>query len=516
MMNASLIPIWLTDVVGSILMIVFAFLSFGLCLELKKKDPNNIIVTYLLWVCLALFVFAISRSAGHLLKQIFLLSNRPDLWTAIQPFSGATNTFTFIVVASVTLFFERTWAIYGTILRDRQALQNAHEELLYLNQNLEQLVDKRTEALVLSEQKYRRIFEVSKDMILVARKNGQIVNLNPAGRNMLGFDAADTKDNVDGLAFQDFLSGPADWDAILRQIEARGFISSEELDLILRDGTRRRMLLSGSLAKSTSEEGETIHFLIKDIEQRRLLQKQMAQADKLASIGELSSGIAHEINNPLGIILGYTQLLLRNETPQSDRFNDLKTIEKHVKSCKAIVEDLLNFARTSSSQKEDLDIHAIIDEVIGFVRHHSNLENIQIETIFAPDLPPSLMDEKKIKQVLINLLMNAIHAVDRKGTITITTGLNDTASRITVEVSDTGHGIEKENLLRIFDPFFTTKPTGEGTGLGLSVSYGIIKGHGGNITVKSELGQGAAFMLSLPVSPPVLREMKHGAESSYR
>ncbi|HSO17907.1 MAG TPA: ATP-binding protein [Desulfosarcina sp.] len=502
-MTVSLIPIWLIDVVGSILMIVLAFLSFGLSLRLKRKDPNNIIVTYLLWVCLALFVFAISRSAGHLLKQIFLLSRHQELWAAIQPFSGAVNTFTFIVVASVTLFFERTWVIYGTILKDRQALQDAHEELLYLNQNLEQLVEKRTEALAISEQKYRRIFEVSKDMILVTHKDGRIINLNPAGRSMV--DVTDAQGDVPpgSRTFQDFLSGPGDWDAITRQIENRGFISSEEFDLIFKDGSRRRVLLSGSLARNPAEDGETIHFLIKDIEQRRLMQKQMAQADKLASIGELSSGIAHEINNPLGIILGYTQLLLRSEDPRSDRHHDLKTIEKHVQSCKAIVADLLNFARTSSPQKDNLDIHAVIDDVIGFVRHHSNLEDIQIETLFAPSLPHAYIDEKKIKQVLINLLMNAIHAVDRKGTIRISTGLNHASSRIAVEVSDTGHGITKENISRIFDPFFTTKPTGEGTGLGLSVSYGIIKGHGGNISVKSEPGQGAAFTLTLPASSPL-------------
>lgn len=498
-MNVSLIPIWCVDVIGSMLMIVFAFLSFGLSLGLKKKDPNNIIVTYLLWVCLALFVFAISRSAGHLLKQIFLLAGQRDLWAAIRPFSGAVNTFTFIVVASVTLFFERTWAIYGTILKDRQALQNAHEELLYLNQNLEQLVEQRTEALVISEQKYRRIFEVSKDMILVTRRDGRILNLNPAGRNMVGFNDANTNDRLDRKFFQEYLSDAGDWDAISRHIEDRGFISSEEFDLVLKDGTHRRVLLSGSLAKGPSE-GETIHFLIKDIEQRRLMQKQMAQADKLASIGELSSGIAHEINNPLGIILGYTQLLLRSEPLRSDRYNDLKTIEKHVQSCKAIVEDLLNFARTSNPRKENLDIHVIIDDVLNFVRHHSNLENIHIESTLDPRVPPVFMAEKKIKQVLINLLMNAIHAVDRKGTINITTGLNETDSRVTVEVSDTGHGIKKENLLRIFDPFFTTKPTGEGTGLGLSVSYGIIKGHGGNISVKSTPGEGATFTLSLPVT----------------
>ncbi len=501
-MNVSLIPIWVVDVVGSIMMIVLAFLSFGLSLRLKRKDAANIIVTYLLWVCLALFVFAISRSAGHLLKQIFLLSGQRELWAAIQPFSGAVNTFTFIVVASVTLFFERTWAIYGTILKDRQALQTAHEELLYLNQNLEQLVEKRTEALVISEQKYRRIFEVSKDMILVTRTDGRILNLNPAGKQLVGLNTPDGGP-IEGRFFQEFLASADDWAAIRRQIEDRGFISSEEFDLVLQGGGQRRVLLSGSLAKRDVEDGETIHFLIKDIEQRRLMQKQMAQADKLASIGELSSGIAHEINNPLGIILGYTQLLLRSEDPRSDRYNDLKTIEKHVQSCKAIVEDLLNFARTSSPQKEKLDVHTVIEDVIGFVRHHSNLETIQIETQFAPELPPVLMDEKKIKQVLINLLMNAIHAVDRNGTINITTGMNEAASRVTVEVADDGHGIAEENLPRIFDPFFTTKPTGEGTGLGLSVSYGIIKGHGGNITVKSEKGRGAAFTLSMPVTASI-------------
>ena len=121
-MTSNSFPIWFIDVVGSVLMIVFTFISLGYCLRLREKQPTNIIINYLLWVCVALAVFAISRSAGHLLKQIFLLSDRRDLWTAIQPFSGAVNTFTFIVVASVTLFFERTWAIYGTILKDRPGI----------------------------------------------------------------------------------------------------------------------------------------------------------------------------------------------------------------------------------------------------------------------------------------------------------------------------------------------------------------------------------------------------------
>ena len=130
-MTVTAFPIWFVDVVGSVLMIIFSFISLAYCLRLRKKDTANIIINYLLWVCVALAVFAISRSAGHLLKQLLLITDRQHLWTSIQPFSGAVNTFTFIVVASVTLFFERTWAIYGTILKDRQALQTAHEELIF-------------------------------------------------------------------------------------------------------------------------------------------------------------------------------------------------------------------------------------------------------------------------------------------------------------------------------------------------------------------------------------------------
>jgi two-component system, NtrC family, sensor kinase len=497
-MTATFFPIWFIDVVGSVLMIVFTFISLGYCLQLKKKDPTNIIINYLLWVCMALSVFAISRSAGHLLKQIFLLSDRRDLWTAIQPFSGAINTFTFIVVASVTLFFERTWAIYGTILKDRQALQTAHEELIYLNQNLEGLVEQRTEALAISEQKYRRIFEVSKDMILVTRMDGRIVNINPAGQQLVGWPT--TNDGaVEGQFFQDYLSGPDDWTVIKQHIADRGFISSEEFDLGLEDGTQRRVLLSGSLAKSHIEEGETIHFLIKDIEQRRLMQKQMAQADKLASIGELSSGIAHEINNPLGIILGYTQLMIRGESDRTERFQDLKTIEKHVRHCQSIVGDLLKFARSSPPKRELVDIHTLIDEVLQLVQYQGDLAQITIRRAYDDRISELHLDAKKIKQVFINLIMNASYAMGRQGTLTLSTGLNPSGDSVILDIKDTGCGIQSKDLPRIFDPFYTTKPTDQGTGLGLSVSYGIIKNHGGDISVSSWAGEGTTFSILLPL-----------------
>jgi len=495
-MTVSFFPIFFVDFTGSVLMIVLSFLCLRIVRTLRERDHENLIWPYLLWVCIGLACFAVSRSAGHILKNSFMLSGHQELWAGIRPFSGAVNTVMFVVVAAITLFFERVWKIYQQILKDRQAIQSAHRELLFLNQNLEELIDERTTALKTSEYKYRQIFEVSKDMIVVATRDGLILDLNPAGQNLLGLDSAGNQ--AAGKPVQAFLKDKSQWQTIQSAIDSTGFISSFDIELETSDGGTKRALLSGTLAHG--ETGDTIHFLVKDVEERLLMEAQMAQADKLASIGELSSGVAHEINNPLGVILGYTQLLLREEKHDSARYPDFKTIEKHARSCKTIVEDLLSFARTSPPKKETVDIHTIIDEVIDFVQPHSGLEKIAIEKHYDRSLPPLVLDQKKIKQVIMNLVMNARHATGEAGTLTVTTRLDAQTGHTCVCIKDTGYGIDKQDLPRIFDPFFTTKPTGEGTGLGLSASYGIVKSHGGNINVTSQPGQGSEFVVSLPAT----------------
>ena len=235
------------------------------------------------------------------------------------------------------------------------------------------------------------------------------------------------------------------------------------------------------------------------------MEEQIAQADKLASIGQLSAGVAHEINNPLGIILGYTQLLMRDDDPYEERYQDLKIIEKHAKNCQSIVADLLSFSRSSKPEKEINNVHEIIDDVLTFIQQHSGLDGVEIIREYDRQLPAIVLDEKKIKQVFINLIMNAKHAVGQTGSIEISSEFDPSANQITVKVTDTGHGIKKEHLTRIFDPFFTTKPIGEGTGLGLSVSYGIIKNHGGDILVKSRPDEGSTFTVVLPVVPETKR-----------
>lgn len=496
-MIISFVPIWVVDMGGSMAMIVLSFLSIRLAFKLKRQDPQNIIWSYVLWVCMALAVFAISRSAGHIVKQVLIMSGHQTAWLPFRPYSGAINTLTFLMVGSVTLFFERTWTVYQDIIRDRRALQDAHRELLYLNQNLEKRVVARTKALTHSEHNYRRIFEATKDIILVTDRDGEIIRINPAGMELLCIAAHDLK--KPSLVFKDFLFRPEDWEEILEKIDRMGFISALELDLKTTPAGRHRVLISGGSEIEMGTGRDTIHFLAKDIAAQHLMREQMARADKLASIGELSSGVAHEINNPLGIILGYTQLMLRQEDSASERHADLKTIEKHVRNCKAIVEDLLNFARTSKPKKELCDIHVIFDDVLSFVRHHSNLERVELSTDYDRRIGELLVDEKKIKQVLINLMMNALHAVGQEGTISIRTALNDKADKARIWVTDNGQGIQPEHLQRIFDPFFTTKPTGEGTGLGLSVSYGIIQNHGGQILVESTPDHRTSFEIILPI-----------------
>ena len=496
-MTVSALPIWFVDVGGSLLMIILSFLCVFYALRLKGRDPQNIVWTYLMWVSLALAVFAISRSMGHIIKQVLIVSGREAIWTQLRPYSGSVNSLAFMVVGAVTLFFERSWTIYQGIIKDRQALRQAHQKLLYLNQNLEQIVTERTTALSLSEHRYRRIFEASKDMILTATMDGRVLDINPAGYKLLGLD---TRESISGLQLSDFLPDPGVWARLVKQIQTEGFIASTEIDLQAADGNRRRVVLSGSLeTEETGQPDRTIYFLIKDIEQQRLMREQMVQADKLASIGELSAGIAHEINNPLGIILGFTQLMLRQQEEDTGLCNDLKTIEKHTRHCKSIVEDLLNFARTSAPKKELADIHAIIDDVLQFVQQHGKPARVEIQTAYDPLVGLLLVDEKKIKQVLINLIMNAKHAVGAEGLITIQTRADEAHANAIIQISDNGCGIDQKNITRIFDPFFTTKPTGEGTGLGLSVSYGIIKNHGGEIYVESESGRGATFTVELPI-----------------
>ncbi len=509
-MIISYIPILIVDILGSILMMILAVISLHTAKRLRDQDPDNTVFLYLLWICTGFTIFAVSRSIGHILRQFVIFLSIGYLWADIAPYTGTINTVSFFLVGLITLFFEQIWKINVKISSGRKELEAAHSELVRLNQSLERQVVERTERLTASEYKCRRIFDQSLDIILVTNADFKILEINPTGVDMTGYSKNEII--INEMPVNRFFASDTEWNRIRDSFLSNEFILNEETDFIQSDGVIIRVLITGAIDYGAFGCEKTFHFIIKNINEKKQMEQQIAQADKLAALGELSAGIAHEINNPLGIILGYTQLILKQNLKDTDIFyEDLKTIEKHVKTCKTIVSDLLAFSRKGSSKKTILNVNSIIQEVVKFLTNHSDFRSIEMKyDLFSDEILLVSGNGQELRQVMINLMINACYAMEKNGLINIKTEKKD-RDHISITVKDNGRGISKMNLSKIFDPFFTTKPVGQGTGLGLSVSYGIIKKHNGSIKVKSREGEWTVFTITLPA---VSREEESNGEEA--
>lgn len=274
--------------------------------------------------------------------------------------------------------------------------------------------------------------------------------------------------------------------------------------------------MTTALRNSQEELREWGRTLEQKVEKRtrelRIAEAEAARGEKLASVGLLAAGIAHELNNPLTGILTFSSLVRKNLPDGSADAEDLDLVIRETKRCAAIIKRLLDFAREKTPEKKFTDINQVILGTARLVERPANLRDIEIAMDLDPDLPPVWADADQITQVIMNMLVNAQHAIEEKGSITVRSrrvqkapGAEPGAQPVTmVELSiiDTGCGIPKKNLKRIFDPFFTSKEVGKGTGLGLSVSHGIVSAHGGMIEVESEVGEGTTFRIFLPLERP--------------
>ncbi len=237
----------------------------------------------------------------------------------------------------------------------------------------------------------------------------------------------------------------------------------------------------------------------RDITLEKQVENRIQQTEKMAALGQLAAGVAHEINNPMGIILCYTDLLKRQIKGDEQAVQDIEIVEKQAGNCRRIVSDLLNFSRRRKTRSQPANINTALSEVIEMLRHQFQKSGTEIETELDQNLPVLSMDVDKMKQVFLNLLMNANQAiVEPPGQVRVCTRFDKNRSVIEIAIRDNGSGIAPEIIGKIFDPFFSTKQTGEGTGLGLSVSYGIIKDHGGELTVETEIGEYTEFNIQLP------------------
>lgn len=228
----------------------------------------------------------------------------------------------------------------------------------------------------------------------------------------------------------------------------------------------------------------------------RRAQQQLVQSEKLASVGRLAAGVAHELNNPLGGILLFTNILLKKLENSPDH-KALQKVANEAERCRNIVQGLLDFSRQSSMEKRQANLNQIIESTLKLVIDQALFQNIHIERQFDPHLKPVLADRFQMQQVFLNIILNAAEAMKGHGHLEIKTG-NNTKGKVYLSIKDDGPGMSTVTIERIFDPFFTTKPVGEGTGLGMAIAYGIVQKHQGDIKVASDIGHGSTFTISLP------------------
>lgn len=251
------------------------------------------------------------------------------------------------------------------------------------------------------------------------------------------------------------------------------------------------------------ERGE-LHSAVlyyRDITEELRLKQEVIQQEKMAAIGMLAGGVAHEVNNPLGGVLAFTQLLLKKVENPSEIHEDLVEIEKAAVRCKKIVQELLDFSRISREKEKCLVyVNDLIEKIIPFLKMEIRSLNIDLKLRLGKDLPPVTAIPNRLQQVFLNLMTNAVHAMPQGGKLTLTTHVDPERNEICFAVQDTGIGMPRVILDRIFEPFFTTKDPGKGTGLGLSISFRIIKENNGRIDVDTEEGKGSKFTVRLPAA----------------
>jgi two-component system NtrC family sensor kinase len=356
---------------------------------------------------------------------------------------------------------------------------------------------------------FMNLIESSVDGIIASDMKGNIIIFNKGAEILTGYTAEEiigkthiTKIYPEGIAKEVMIK--------LRSPEYGGVgrLVPSQFNVVNKAGEEIPIQLSAALIYDGAGNEVASVGIFTDLRPRLKMEKklqethvQLVSSEKMASLGKLAAGIAHEINNPLGGILIYASLMIE-DLPQDDpKRGDLSRIVQEAGRCKEIVKSLLEFARQTEPKMEPTDINRAITEGLFFLENQALFHNVRIIKKLDPVLPFVKGNASQLKQVFMNIIVNAAEAIHGSGTLTITTSPTPDRKFVLVEFTDTGEGISEENLSRIFDPFFTTKDVGKGTGLGLATSYGIVEEHGGKIRVKSKVGEGTTFTIELPTYP---------------
>jgi len=369
------------------------------------------------------------------------------------------------------------------------------------------------ETLARSEARYRHLVESASDAIVTLDANGRFTTVNHAAENISGYK----REELVGQWFAPMLPDDDLPKALAHFQQAlAGETGLFESQFYRKDGEVRTI----SITYSTPQKDEEVLCLIRDVTDQKMLQEQLIQSEKMSAIGQLVSGVAHELNNPLAGISAFAQLLLAEKRFPPDQRTAAETIYSEARRASRIVQNLLTFARQHKAEKVPTAINQVLDDTLELRGYELRVRGIDVRREYDESLPDTMADAHQLQQVFLNLITNAEQAMEQRDghhhRLTVRT--RRSADSIRIEVEDTGAGIPPNLIERIFNPFFTTKPTGSGTGLGLSISLGIVREHEGRIWAENPQQTGARFVVEIPITEKmhaVLHEGKSPQEAIH-
>lgn len=363
------------------------------------------------------------------------------------------------------------------------------------------------QALKESEERYRTFVETAKSAIIAVDEKGRIILFNPAAEGIFGYKKEELLNREFSVLFPERYKDI--YKTELKQGANQSYKPTEsasELSGLHKNG--EEFPIDISLSSCRVDGRPILTAIIFDITERKNLEEQVLQSAKLAAVGELISGVTHEVNNPLAVVIGYSEMLLSERDMNDESMEALRSIYNEAERAKKVIQNLLSFARKHSPEKEAIQVNDIIEKTLSLIDYELKKNKIDVKKYLDPELPETVGDPNQLQQVFLNLIINSQQAMGEiksprqlvvKTEVKQKPGSTPPDSVIEVAFSDNGPGIPENIMKKIFDPFYTTKPKGKGTGLGLSVSFGIIKEHGGEIYARLNDDRGVTFFIELPV-----------------
>ncbi len=368
-------------------------------------------------------------------------------------------------------------------------------------------------ALRESESRYRGLFQNMMDISYRTDLQGKLAIVSPSSEQMLGYKP----DEMVGRPFADFYRDPSRHAVLMETLERQGLVKNFELDVIRKDGAVATVWTNARWTVDSDSRRLGIDGVLRDVtqakrdaEQRRNLEESLRQNQKMQAIGQLAGGIAHDFNNMLSVIIGHTEIALQDVPPEGQAAQSLMQILQAGERAKHLVSRILTFSRGGPVEKSIVRLSTIVHEVLGFLKM-TIPSSVTVSSRLQAESGAVIANATQIHEAVMNLASNAVHAMDGKGVLTVSLSEERLAAAVpgrigaigpgvfsVIDVQDTGVGMEKALVDKAFEPFFTTKPAGKGTGMGLSVVYGIMRDHGGDIVVESSPGKGTSMKLYFP------------------